>query len=115
MTIGNGARLIDWIYVDDVVSGLLAIAGADGIDGDSVDLGSGALISTQDFVRQIAALMRSEVELTFASASDRPLEPIRKANVDGSFAKIGWRPRVELRDGLTRTIEWYVGQAEKRA
>jgi UDP-glucose 4-epimerase len=115
LTIGNGERLIDWIYVDDVISGLLAMTEAEGVDGESVDLGSGQLISTRDFVRRIASLMNSSVELKFGAVSDRPHEPIRKANVEASFAKIGWRPGVELTEGLSRTIEWYEDRLRKRA
>jgi UDP-glucose 4-epimerase len=111
----NGERLIDWIYVDDVVSGLLAMAEADGLAGDTVDLGSGELISTRDLVLGITSLMQSKLELEFGAVSDRPLEPVRVADIKASFAKTGWQPRTELRDGLRRTIDWYAAAKEERA
>jgi len=115
VTIGNGERLIDWVYVDDVVSGLLAMAEATGIDGDSVDLGSGSLIATRDLALLLKSLMGPNLELSFGRISDRPHEPVRKANVAASFEKIGWRPRIELAEGLRRTIEWYADKTEERA
>jgi len=113
--IGNGERLIDWVYVDDVVAGLLAMAEASGIDGDSVDLGSGSLISTRDLALQLKSLLHSKDEIEFGAASDRPHEPVRKANVARSHRQIGWRPRIDLAEGLKRTIEWYAAQTEERA
>jgi len=111
--VGNGERLIDWIYVDDVVSGLLAIARASNVDGDSVDLGSGSLISTRDFVLQLRSLMQSDQELVFGAASDRPHEPVRHANVERSLGQVGWCPNVELAEGLERTIQWYAEEARQ--
>jgi UDP-glucose 4-epimerase len=113
--IGNGERLIDWVYVEDVVAGLLAMAGASRIDGESVDLGSGTLISTRELVLTLKALMSADAEVEFGAASDRPHEPIRKANVAKSGLQIGWRPQVDLAEGLKRTIEWYAARTEERA
>lgn len=112
--IGNGERLIDWVYVADVVAGLLAMAEATGIDGDSVDLGSGSLISTREFALLLKSLIPGETEIEFGAASDRPHEPVRVANVTKSAQQIGWRPRVELNEGLKRTVDWYAAQAEER-
>jgi len=111
MKVGNGERLIDWIYVDDVVAGLLAIAQASNVDGESVDLGSGELISTRDFVVKLRSLMRSDTPLEFGAASDRPHEPVRVANVERSLRQVGWRPSVGLTEGLERTIQWYADEA----
>jgi len=111
MKVGNGERLIDWIYVDDVVSGLLAIARSSNVDGESVDLGSGNLISTRDFVLQLKSIMESSTELEFGAASDRPHEPVRQANVERSLSQVSWRPNVGLAEGLQRTVEWYAEEA----
>lgn len=111
--VGNPERLIDWVYVDDVVSGLLAIARSSNVDGQSVDLGSGDLIATRDFVVQLRTVMQSETALEFGAASDRPHEPIRKANVARSFEQVGWKPAVGLAEGLKRTIDWYTEEARE--
>jgi len=107
VSIANPRRSIDWIHVDDVVSGLMAIADAQGIDGDSVDLGSGQLISTRELIEKLVELVGAEAEVSFMAGSDRPFEPVRAANVAASFEKVGWKPRVGLTDGLKGTIEWY--------
>src|SRR5208283_1348164 len=43
--LSSGVRLVDWIYVDDVVEGLIGCGQAPGIDGRTVELGSGEMFS----------------------------------------------------------------------
>jgi UDP-glucose 4-epimerase len=113
--VGNWRRLIDWVYVDDVVSGLVAMAEAGGIEGDSVDLGSGATISTRDLILELHSQLGSSAEIEFGAVSDRPHEPIRRADVAKSWMQIGWRARVELAEGLRRTLNWYGANDTARA
>ena len=108
----SGARLIDWIYVDDVVDGLIECAKILGINGRTVELGSGEMHSIRDIVQQLSDLMACPVEPQFGALADRPLERIKKADIADSYRLIGWQPSTSLRAGLTRTIEWYKNQAE---
>jgi UDP-glucose 4-epimerase len=105
--ITSGRRQIDWIYVDDVVAGLITLALTPGLEGDTVDLGSGSLITTADLVEMICSLMKSGVRPRFGALADRPLEPVRVARVADTTALTGWAPEVSLEDGLARTIGWY--------
>jgi nucleoside-diphosphate-sugar epimerase len=105
--VSSGQHLIDWVYVDDVVEGFLAMANAKGIDGKSVDIGSGELISTKDLVCHIACAMNASLEPQFGSIAERPMETVRVADVDRSFEMIGWKPRVTLEEGLKRSIEYF--------
>ncbi len=105
--ITSGARSIDWIYVDDVVDGLVRLAVFPDIDGKSIDLGSGSAITTRELVERIYALMAVNAAPVFGALPDRPLEPVCVANVTETRRSIGWAPRVSLDAGLGRTIEWY--------
>ena len=105
--ITSGRRQIDWIYVSDVVEGFLSLATAEGMEGKSADLGSGNLIATQDLVTRIASLMQSSLQPTLGAVPDRPLEPVRVANVEHTYTMIKWRPVVPLNDGLKRTIDFF--------
>jgi nucleoside-diphosphate-sugar epimerase len=111
--ITSGSRLIDWVYVDDVVSGFVAMARASGIDGQSIDLGSGHLISTRDLVEKITTMMNPSAKPDFGALPDRPLEPTRIANVQATFEAIGVRPEVTLERGLERTIAWFGSPKER--
>jgi UDP-glucose 4-epimerase len=105
--ITSGKHVIDWIFVEDVVSGFMRLAVAPGIDGMSVDIGSGSVITTKELVDKICMLMKTEIQPAYGALADRPLEPLRIANAEESLRLIGWAPRVQLAEGLRRTIDWY--------
>jgi len=97
------------VYVADVVEGFLAIASAPGIEGQSVDLGSGQLIATRDLVLKLVELTGSSLQPEFSALPDRPMEPLRTADVELSFQQTGWRPSISLERGLSEVIDYYRG------
>ncbi|HVT47338.1 MAG TPA: NAD(P)-dependent oxidoreductase [Vicinamibacterales bacterium] len=105
--LSSGTRLVDWIYVADVVEGLLALAATPGIEGRTLDLGSGRLISIRTIVETLCRLTRLDVEPSFGALAERPMESQRVADVDATFRAVGWRSMVPLDEGLRRTIAWY--------
>jgi UDP-glucose 4-epimerase len=105
--ISSGQRLVDWIYVSDLVNGFLALAQASDVDGATLDLGSGSLVSIREIVQQLSLLVGAQAKVEFGALPDRPLEPTRVAKTAETFEKIGWKPQVCLREGLERTVDWY--------
>jgi UDP-glucose 4-epimerase len=106
-TLSSGRRLADWIYVDDVVEGLLRAAVASGVEGCAFDLGSGSLVSVRGVVEQIAEIVDSTVEPVFGALSDRPYEQERPADTSFLSNRLGFRPRTTLKQGLDATVTWY--------
>jgi UDP-glucose 4-epimerase len=109
--LSSGVRLVDWIYVDDVVDGLIGCAQTPGIDGRTMEFGSGETLSIREVVQQLNDIVASTVDPQFGVLPDRPLEGVGKADIAESYKLIGWRPSTSLRTGLTRTVEWYKKQA----
>ncbi|HXX44152.1 MAG TPA: SDR family NAD(P)-dependent oxidoreductase [Candidatus Acidoferrales bacterium] len=105
--ISSGQRLVDWIYISDVVDGLLALASAANVDGATLDIGSGSLVSTREIVQLAIMLTGTGINAEFGALADRPLEPIRTAKTAETLARTGWTPKVSLREGLKRTVDWY--------
>ncbi len=103
----SGRRLVDWVYVDDVVDGLLTAARAEGIDGRSIDIGTGRLFSVRAVVERLARVTQSSVRPCFGAIEDRRLEPVRVARPDDSRAAMGWSPVTSLDQGLVATVDWY--------
>jgi len=105
--LSSGQRLVDWIYVEDVVAGLLVAAQAPGVSGCTIDLGSGHYTSVREVVLQLAQIVDPQAQIAFGDLPDRPLEQARLAKVDETYARLGWRPAVSLEEGLRRTVDWY--------
>lgn len=106
-SLSSGDRPVDWIYVDDAVEGLLALAAAPGVEGLRLDLGSGELVTVRGVAERLAALAGEGAELGLGERPDRPFEAVRRANVEATRELAGWRPRVALADGLRRTWAYY--------
>jgi UDP-glucose 4-epimerase len=110
--ITSGDRLVDWIYVSDVVNGFVALAESPDVDGATVDLGSGSLTSIREIVQQLARVIGNGIEPQFGALPDRPMEPTRTARTADALALLGWKPEVPLQEGLERTVDWYRAQLE---
>jgi nucleoside-diphosphate-sugar epimerase len=107
VTIRSPDRGIDWIYVTDTVDGMIAALVAPSRYQQPIDIGSGQLITIKEFVAEIARQLGTEACLSFQGISDRGREMVRSANVDETYALLGWRSRVDIREGLRATIAWY--------
>jgi nucleoside-diphosphate-sugar epimerase len=105
--LSSGRRLMDWVYIDDVADAFLAAAVAKGVEGEALDVGSGNLVAVRSVVERLVEMIDPSVGARFGAIPDRPLEQERVADVATSTARTGWRPRVSLGEGLSRTVEWY--------
>jgi nucleoside-diphosphate-sugar epimerase len=110
--LANGERVADWVYVDDVIDGFVAVAGAPGVEGRTFDLGSGVPRSNRSVVEEIVTLIGSEVEPSFGAIPARASEPERVTIPDDGEVVFGWEANTTLREGLERTVKWYASQSE---
>jgi nucleoside-diphosphate-sugar epimerase len=101
--LGSGRRLVDWVYIDDVVDAFVRTAARKPMRG-TVDLGSGELVSIRDCALLIASLLDRSHLLDFDPARDRPYEEARAADTSAAAQRLGWRASTPLRNGLQKTI-----------
>jgi UDP-glucose 4-epimerase len=106
---GDGTQIRDFNYVDDVVDALLLAAATRAADGQIFNLGSDETINLRD----LAALL---IETGAAGSFEIiPFPSDRKAIDIGDYyadyrliqGRLGWRPRIALREGLARTLAFY--------
>lgn len=105
--LASGRRAIDWIYVEDVVDGIIAAAQANDVEGKTIDIGSGELIPIRKVVEHLVGLTNPRIQPVFGALPERPLEQVRAADIARSDALLGWKALVSLEEGLRRTTEWY--------
>lgn len=110
--IASGQRLVDWIYIDDVIEGLLSVVQMPKVEGLTLDLGSGTLVPIQSVVQELINIINPEIEPLFGALPDRPVEKVRVANIAHTYDKLGWQPVTSLEKGLVQTVNWYKRQLE---
>ncbi len=106
---GDGTQIRDFNYVEDVVEAILLAATSDDGNGHIFNLGSDETINFCDLAQLcIDANCAGSYRVV-------PYPPDRKPIDIGDYyadyrlirSKLGWQPRVSLREGLTRTLEYY--------
>jgi len=118
--IANGAKKIklgdttptrDFNYVDDTCRGFIALAECDDSIGETVNIGSNFEISIGNTLNIIKELMNSDVQFTTDKKRIRPSksEVFRLWCDNKKIEKLtGFRPKVGIREGLQRTIDWTI-------
>ncbi|MGH8727361.1 MAG: NAD-dependent epimerase/dehydratase family protein [Burkholderiales bacterium] len=110
--LSSGARPIDWVYVDDVVDGLLAAARAGDLVGGTIDLGSGVPTTVAETVAHLAELIPSRARPLLGEIGDRALEQACVADTAQAREKLNWSAKTPLKEGLRRTVEWYAQRVQ---
>src|SRR4051795_2432483 len=101
---GDGSQTRSFCYVDDEVRGFLALLDSDLVG--PVNIGN----PNEFTIRELAELV---LELT-GSTSKIASEPLpqddpaqRRPDITLARTRLGWEPQIQLREGLTRTAEWF--------
>lgn len=111
----EGLQYRDFIFVDDLVSCYLAvIAKSASIKTPTVfNVGTGKRLRVRDVVETIADLMSDQDDLKIGARPMRPGEPESMiADIRKAQEVLEWVPTVSLRDGLERTIAWWLEHGE---
>ena len=106
MIYGDGTQSRDYIYVEDVASGVIKAMLTRGLGGEIINLASGKTVS----INQIAELVLRRVGSTglIEHTEARPGE-VHKNCGDPSKAEriLGWKPIVDFDEGIGRTVEYF--------
>jgi CDP-glucose 4,6-dehydratase len=114
----DGSPERDFLYVEDAARAYLAIADALGEEraaGEAFNAGWGRPHSVREVVDLICELGPNDVDPDYRGAGN-PSGEIDRQYLDSTKIRerIGWRPEVELREGLWKTLEWYGAHPEVR-
>jgi UDP-glucose 4-epimerase len=106
---GDGLQIRDFTYVDDCVEAMLLAASSPSAYGQIFNLGSDETINLRDLAALTVELGGQGNYELVPYPSDR--KPIDIGDYYGDYryiqGRLGWRPHVSLREGLSRTIAFY--------
>lgn len=100
----------DFNYVEDTCRGFIELAACDAAVGATVNIGSDTEISIGATATLIKELMNSQIEIESDDARIRPADSeVERLWCDNGLIRklTGYKPRVDLREGLARTIKWF--------
>jgi len=102
---GDGNQTRSFCYISDLISGLLKLIERD-CKGEMVNLGADNEIRIIELANLIKELASSGSEIVFLPArEDDPRR--RRPDISKARRLLGWEPIVPLREGLSRTIDWF--------
>jgi nucleoside-diphosphate-sugar epimerase len=103
----EGSQIRAWCYVDDIVEGVLLCLERPAAVGHAFNIGNPRSVCTiYDLARTIVRLSGSSSRLRSVSWPNADVE-LRVPNIGKARELLGFEPRVDLEEGLLRTIEWY--------
>ena len=107
---GDGTQTRSYCYVDDEVRGILALLDSDWIG--PMNIGNPDEFSVLELAQAVLDVTGSASEIVFEPL---PLDDPVRRRPDITLANdvLGWRPEVDLREGLARTYEWFGRERER--
>ena len=101
---GDGRQTRDFVYVDDVVSGMVAAATAPNVDGMVINIGSGTETSISELIRCVQDVTGSNAEVIYSPKASGGVSRLC-ADLTLAKEKLNYRPSIGLVDGLRLTLK----------
>jgi nucleoside-diphosphate-sugar epimerase len=103
----EGSQIRAWCYVDDIVDAVLLCLEKPEAVGQAFNIGNPRSVNTiYDLARTVVRLSGSRSQLKFVDWPFTDVE-LRIPNIAKARKLLGFEPKVDLEEGLLRTIEWY--------
>jgi UDP-glucose 4-epimerase len=104
---GDGSQIRAWCYVTDMVSAVLACLERPEAVGQAFNVGNPrSAVTIFDLAQRIKRLTGCPGDIVFQPLHYADVE-LRIPNVEKAQEMLGWRPLVELDDGLLKTLAWF--------
>ena len=103
----DGSQIRAWCYIDDILDALLEILQNNRASGQAFNIGNPqSTLTIYRLAREIIRLANSQSQIVFKEASSPDVE-VRIPDINKAREILRFEPKVELEDGLLRTIDWY--------
>lgn len=101
---GDGSQSRDYVYVDDVVSAMVAASTSPNVDGMVINIGSGIATDVHELVKCVLAITEGQPEVLY---NPKVTGGVSRLTADLTLAqeKLSFRPSIKLEDGLRLTLQ----------
>ncbi|MCP4897984.1 MAG: SDR family oxidoreductase [bacterium] len=108
---GDGSQTRSFCFVDDLIEGFWQLLNSE--ISEPMNIGNPAEMTVLQFAEAIRDIIGSKSEVTFTELpEDDP--KVRQPDITVAKRELGWEPRVLLKDGLAKTIEYFAERLEKK-
>ena len=104
--IGSGKETRAFCYIDDLIEGLKVLI-TKGEDKNIYHIGNDHEISIHDLAKEIIQIMKVDVEISEGDNSHKGSTDRRCPDIN-KIKQLGYNPKFNLNDGLSKTINWYL-------
>ena len=111
---GDVSTFRDYTYVEDTCKAIASALEVEGIEGELINFGTGKALMMKTILEMIMRETGAENKEVIEDTSRfRPKDvgTLIAGNLK-AYKLLGWKPEVEFRDGLLKTISWYKGNGE---
>jgi nucleoside-diphosphate-sugar epimerase len=102
---GTGQETRDFTYVDDIVEGTV-LASSEDVPGEVFSIGSGNQTKIIDLACMIKDMTGSDSDIVFGKRRNWDTVDSRIAGISLAKKKLGYNPKIGLKEGLEKTIQW---------
>jgi len=104
---GDGLQIRDWLYVEDFCRAL-SIVIERGRDFEVYNICSNQFATVKEIVERIVKIMGRDPSKDIIYVRGRPGEDRRYAMRCEKIRELGWKPLINLDEGLRKTVKWYI-------
>ncbi|MFF5185744.1 NAD-dependent epimerase/dehydratase family protein [Streptomyces sp. NPDC000345] len=107
---GEGQQTRSMCYIDDTVAGILAAA--TGSHPGPINIGNPTELTILDLAERIRTECASSAPIVFV---ERPVDDpdLRRPDISLARSALGWRPSVDIDEGITRTVNWFASRSRQ--
>lgn len=110
---GDGTQIRAWCFVDDMVEGVLCALEHPNAIGESFNIGNARAVTTiYGLAETVCRVVGSKSRILFRPALSADIE-LRIPNVDKALERIGFAAKVDLEEGLRRTVHWIAANEDE--
>lgn len=103
---GDGKDIKDFIYVEDLVEGLI-LAMEEINHFDQINMGGGKPITIRQVLKAILKADNFKNPKIVFNSSKPTMIPVRLININKAQKKLGFIPKISLQEGIKKTVDWY--------